>query len=35
MDNPTSSVNTRNLLGWAPAHPDLIADLNEGHYFRA
>ncbi|MCG5441073.1 SDR family oxidoreductase [Micromonospora sp. NIE79] len=35
MDNPTSSALTRELLGWAPAHPGLIADLDEGHYFRA
>ncbi|WP_444949149.1 SDR family oxidoreductase [Micromonospora ureilytica] len=35
MDNPTSSAITRELLGWAPAHPGLIADLDEGHYFQA
>ncbi|MGC5289116.1 SDR family oxidoreductase [Micromonospora sp. DT231] len=35
MDNPTSSAITRELLGWVPTHPDLIADLNEGHYFQA
>ncbi|WP_406060919.1 SDR family oxidoreductase [Micromonospora sp. NBC_00860] len=35
MDNPTSSAITRELLGWIPAHPGLIADLHEGHYFRA
>ncbi|MGC4866715.1 SDR family oxidoreductase [Micromonospora sp. DT53] len=35
MDNPTSSAITRDLLGWAPSHPGLIADLDEGHYFRA
>ena len=34
MDNPTSSAITRELLGWAPAHPGLIADLDEGHYFQ-
>ena len=34
MDNPTSSSITREMLGWAPAHPGLIADLNEGHYFQ-
>jgi nucleoside-diphosphate-sugar epimerase len=31
-DNPTSSALTRQWLGWEPAHPGLIADLDEGHY---
>ncbi|NYH43820.1 nucleoside-diphosphate-sugar epimerase [Micromonospora jinlongensis] len=35
IDNPTSSAITRELLGWTPTHPGLIADLHEGHYFRA
>ncbi|GIF12745.1 SDR family oxidoreductase [Actinoplanes teichomyceticus] len=35
LDNPTSAAVTRELLGWAPRHPNLIADLDEGHYFRA
>jgi hypothetical protein len=34
MDNPTSSSITREMLGWAPAHPGLIADLDEGNYFQ-
>ncbi|MCF0095348.1 SDR family oxidoreductase [Micromonospora sp. MH99] len=34
LDNPTSSALTRELLGWTPTHPGLIADLHEGHYFR-
>jgi len=33
LDNPTSSARTRELLGWKPAHPGLIADIAEGHYF--
>ncbi len=33
VDNPTSSARTRQLLGWKPTHPGLIADLDEGHYF--
>ncbi|MBS1894431.1 MAG: SDR family oxidoreductase [Actinobacteria bacterium] len=32
-DNPTSSVKTRETLGWEPTHPGLIADLDAGHYF--
>jgi nucleoside-diphosphate-sugar epimerase len=35
LDNPTSSARTRELLGWKPTHADLLADLAEGHYFRA
>jgi nucleoside-diphosphate-sugar epimerase len=34
LDNPASSILTQELLGWRPRHPGLIADLNEGHYFR-
>ncbi|MFD8377469.1 SDR family oxidoreductase [Streptomyces sp. NPDC059679] len=34
LDGPTSSVLTRELLGWQPAHPGLIDDLGKGHYFR-
>jgi nucleoside-diphosphate-sugar epimerase len=33
LDNPTSSARTRELLGWKPAHPGLIADIAAGHYF--
>ena len=32
-DSPASSVLTRELLGWQPTQPGLIADLDEGHYF--
>jgi nucleoside-diphosphate-sugar epimerase len=32
-DNLVSSERTRALLGWEPAHPGLIEDLREGHYF--
>ena len=32
-DNPASSALTRQWLGWAPACPGLIADLDAGHYF--
>jgi nucleoside-diphosphate-sugar epimerase len=30
---PMSNASTRQLLGWEPSHPGLIADLDEGHYF--
>jgi nucleoside-diphosphate-sugar epimerase len=33
LDNPTSSALTRQLVGWAPEGPALIADLEQGHYF--
>jgi nucleoside-diphosphate-sugar epimerase len=33
LDNPTASTRTRALLGWKPAQPGLVADLDEGHYF--
>jgi nucleoside-diphosphate-sugar epimerase len=35
MDNPASAAITRDVLGWIPVHPGLIADLDEGHYFQA
>jgi nucleoside-diphosphate-sugar epimerase len=35
LDNPTSSALTQALLGWRPTHPGLIADMDEGHYFRS
>jgi hypothetical protein len=34
VDNPTSSAQTQELLGWRPEHPALIPDLEEGHYFK-
>jgi nucleoside-diphosphate-sugar epimerase len=34
-DTPASSGLTRELLGWQPAEPGLLADLDQGHYFRA
>jgi nucleoside-diphosphate-sugar epimerase len=33
LDIPASSAITRELLGWSPVQPGLIADLDEGHYF--
>jgi nucleoside-diphosphate-sugar epimerase len=35
MDSPASSVITRELLNWQPVQPGLIADLDEGHYFKS
>ena len=33
LDSPASAEITRELLGWQPTGPGLIADLEEGHYF--
>ena len=33
LDGPASSARTRELLGWRPEHPGLLADLDAGHYF--
>ena len=33
VDSPASSALTRELLGWQPSQPGLIADLEQGHYF--
>ena len=30
---PMTSAATRELLGWSPTQPGLLADLDEGHYF--
>jgi nucleoside-diphosphate-sugar epimerase len=35
MDVTMPAAETRQLLGWEPTHPGLIADLNEDHYFTA
>ena len=32
---PMTSAATRELLGWSPTRPGLLADLAEGHYFAA
>jgi hypothetical protein len=32
-DHPASSTLTRRLLGWQPTHPNLLEDLDQGHYF--
>ncbi|NKY84655.1 SDR family oxidoreductase [Nocardia veterana] len=33
LDNPTTAAATAALLGWKPVHPNLIEDLEDGHYF--
>ena len=33
-DNPTSSKQTQELLGWRPQGPALIADIEQGQYFK-
>jgi nucleoside-diphosphate-sugar epimerase len=33
IDSPASSELTRELLGWQPAQPGLLDDLDKGHYF--
>ena len=35
LDNPTSSALTRKLLGWHPAQPGIIDDLDQGLYSEA
>ncbi|MEV4252628.1 SDR family oxidoreductase [Spirillospora sp. NPDC049652] len=35
VDQPASSMLTRQLLEWQPTRPGLIADLGRGHYFDA
>ncbi|MEU6538406.1 SDR family oxidoreductase [Streptomyces sp. NPDC047000] len=35
MDVTMPGAATRELLGWEPVRPGLIADLDEGHYFAA
>ncbi|MFJ2088967.1 SDR family oxidoreductase [Streptomyces sp. NPDC087901] len=32
---PVSNLTTRRTLGWEPAQPSLLADLDNGHYFSA
>jgi len=32
---PASNLITRQTLGWEPAQPNLLADLDNGHYFSA
>jgi nucleoside-diphosphate-sugar epimerase len=34
-DSPASCALTRGLMGWQPAHPGLIEDLDKGHYFHS
>jgi hypothetical protein len=33
INNPISSAQTREQLGWAPEHPNLLDDLKQPHYW--
>ncbi|MDW6060529.1 SDR family oxidoreductase [Streptomyces sp. FXJ1.4098] len=35
LDITMSNMETQRLLDWEPAHPSLLADLDDGHYFAA
>jgi hypothetical protein len=35
LDAPATSASTRERPGWHPTGPDLIEDLEQGHYFGA
>jgi nucleoside-diphosphate-sugar epimerase len=35
LDSPASSTLTRDLVGWHPAQPGLLEDLDQGHYFQS
>lgn len=35
LDLPASNLITRRTLGWEPAQPGLLVDLDNGHYFPA
>jgi nucleoside-diphosphate-sugar epimerase len=35
LDNPSSSQRTRELLGWEPAQPGLISDIDRPSYFQS
>jgi nucleoside-diphosphate-sugar epimerase len=35
LNLPASNLITRRALGWEPAQPSLLADLDNGHYFSA
>jgi nucleoside-diphosphate-sugar epimerase len=35
LDLPATNAVTRQTLGWEPAQPGLLADLDNGHYFPA
>jgi nucleoside-diphosphate-sugar epimerase len=34
IDSPASSTLTQQRLGWHPVQPGLLADLEQGHYFK-
>lgn len=34
LDIPRSSTQTQELLDWQPVQPNLLSDLEQGHYFK-
>ncbi len=35
FDCPSSSALTQQRFGWHPEQPGLLADLDQGHYFKS
>ena len=35
LDIAASSILTQQFLGWQPVQPGLLADIEQGHYFKS